>query len=76
MKVSTASKQLLAMLRDERPEHRISAMWVLRQIGWWQMINEVGQLDKADSNVRVRRYAIGVLQTVSDLLREQKKAAI
>jgi hypothetical protein len=75
MKVSTASKQLLAMLRDQRAEHRISAMWVLRQIGWWQMINEVGQMAKADSDVRVRRYALGVLQTVSALLREQKKAA-
>jgi len=74
MKVSTASKQLLGMLRDQRPEHRISAMWVLRQIGWWQMINEVGRLAKSDDNIRVRRYAIGVLKTVAELVREQKQA--
>jgi HEAT repeat protein len=75
MKVGTASKQLLTMLRDERPEHRISALWVLRQIGWWQLINEVGQLAKADGNMRVRRYALGVLKAVAELVREQKNAA-
>jgi HEAT repeat protein len=75
MKVGTASKQLLNMLRDERPEHRISALWVLRQIGWWQLVNEVGRLAKADGNMRVRRYALGVLKTVAELVREQKNAA-
>jgi hypothetical protein len=75
MKVSTASKQLLSMLRDERPEHRISALWVLRQIGWWQLVNEVGQLAKADQNIRVRRYALGVLKTVAEMVREQKGIA-
>ena len=75
MKVSSATPQLMAMLRDERPEHRISAMWTLRQIGWWQLLNEVGQIAKGDSNVRVRRYALGVLKTVAELVREQKKNA-
>jgi HEAT repeat protein len=75
MKVSTASKQLLGMLRDERPEHRISALWVLRQIGWWQLVNEVGRLAKEDGNMRVRRYALGVLKAVAELLREQKNVA-
>ncbi|HSU67467.1 MAG TPA: HEAT repeat domain-containing protein [Tepidisphaeraceae bacterium] len=75
MKVSTAGSQLMNMLRDERAEHRISALWALRQIGWWQLLNEVGRLAKDDSNLRVRRYALGVLKTVADLLREQKKDA-
>jgi HEAT repeat protein len=74
MKVSTAGKQLIGMLRDPRAEHRISALWVLRQIGWWQLINEVGRLAKSDDNVRVKRYALGVLKTVAELLKEQKKA--
>jgi len=30
MRVGTASPALLSMLRDERPEHRISAMWALK----------------------------------------------
>jgi len=75
LKVSTAGKQLIDMLRDSRAEHRISALWVLRQIGWWQLVNEVGRLAKSDDNVRVRRYALGVLKGVAELLKEQKKAS-
>ena len=50
------------MLRDQRSEHRISALWALRQIGWWQLINEVGRLAKEDANLRVRRYAMNPAQ--------------
>ena len=75
MKVGTAGNQLLLMLRDARPEHRVSALWALKQIGWWQLLNEVGRLARADDNVRVRRYALGVLKNVADLLKERKKAA-
>lgn len=75
MKVSTASHALLHMLRDERPDHRISALWALRQIGWWQMLNEVGKLAKQDSNLRVRRYALGVLRNVVDLVQAEKAKA-
>lgn len=75
MKVGMAGTQLLQMLRDTRAEHRVSALWALRQIGWWQLLNEVGRLAQADENVRVRRYALGVLKTVSELLKERNKAA-
>jgi HEAT repeat protein len=69
MKVATASTQLLAMLRDERPEHKISALWTLRQIGLWQLLAEVGRLAKEDQNLRVRRYALGVLRNVAESVR-------
>jgi len=72
MRVSNASSQLLSMLRDERPEHRISALWALRQIGWWQLLNEVAQIAKADANLRVRRYALAVIKTVAELVKEKK----
>src|SRR5690606_17875607 len=49
MRVSTASQQLLSMLQDDRAEHKISAMWALRQIGIWQLLQEVGRLAKEDS---------------------------
>jgi HEAT repeat protein len=75
MKVSTASTQLLYMLRDDRPDHRISALWALRQIGWWQLINEVGRLAKQDTNLRVRRYALGVLKTVAEMVAAAKASA-
>ncbi len=68
MKVRAAGQSLQLMLRDERPEHRISALWTLRQIGWWQLLNEVGRLAKEDANLRVRRYALGVLRAVAQTL--------
>ncbi len=66
-----AAGQLIQMLRDSRPEHRISALWTLRQIGWWQMLNEVGRLAKEDGNQKVRRYALGVLKGVAELAKSQ-----
>jgi HEAT repeat protein len=73
MKVRTASTQLLHMLRDQRPEHRISALWALRQIGWWQLLEEVGKLARLDESHRVRRYALGVLRNVAEVLQETKQ---
>jgi hypothetical protein len=67
MRVETVSGQLFTMLRDGRPEHRISAMWALRQVGWWQLLGEVGRLAKADENIRVRRYALNVLRNVAEM---------
>ena len=75
MKVSTASGQLLTMLRDDRPDHRVSALWALRQIGWWQLLGEVGRLAKSDANLRVRRYALGVLRGVAEMLQAERPAA-
>ena len=74
MKVSTASGQLLTMLRDPRAEHKISALWALRQIGFWQLLNEVGTIAKSDESLKVRRYALGVLRGVAELLQEQQGA--
>lgn len=75
MRVATASTQLLHMLRDDRPEHRISALWALRQIGWWALLNEVGNIARADTNLRVRRYALGVLRNAAELFNAAKGSA-
>lgn len=72
MKVGTATNQLLMMLADERPEHRISALWTLRQIGVWQMLSEVGRMAKGDTNLKVRRYAMGVLRGVAEMIQAEK----
>jgi HEAT repeat protein len=68
MSVSTASSQLLNMLRDQRSEHRISALWTLRQIGWYQLVHEVGRIAKEDENLRVRRYALGILRSIAEAI--------
>jgi HEAT repeats len=74
MKVGAASQQLAQMLTDARPEHRISALWTLRQIGWWNLLGEVGRLAKDDGNLKVRRYALAVLRNVAELARQQQAA--
>jgi HEAT repeat protein len=76
MRVSTVSTQLFTMLRDGRPEHRISAMWALRQVGWWQLLGEVGRLAKQDENIRVRRYAIGLLKGVAEAAQAKARARL
>jgi len=75
MKSGNVGPQLIEMLHDDRPEHRISAMWALRQIGWWQLLEEVGRLAKEDTNLRVRRYAVGVLKRVAEMMQTQKEKA-
>ena len=76
MRVGAASVQLLHMLRDPRPDHRVSALWALRQSGWWHLLNEVGRLAKQDENLRVRRFALGILKNVAETARAktQKEA--
>jgi HEAT repeat protein len=73
MRVGTVAAQLTGMLRDERPEHRISGLWALRQIGWWQLLSDVGRLAKDDGNLRVRRYALGILRSVVEMAEQRQK---
>jgi len=75
MKVGNVGPALSAMLQDPRPEHRISALWALKQMGWWKMLGDVGRMAKEDSNLRVRRYALGVLKGVADLVQASKGVA-
>lgn len=60
------------MLQDNRPEHRISAMWTIRQVGLWNLLNEVGRLAREDVNMRVRRYAMSVLRGVVEEMAGKK----
>jgi hypothetical protein len=66
---------LKAMLNDTRPEHRISAMWALKQTGWWALIGEVGRMAKSDGDLKVRHYALAVLRAASELIKEQRQKA-
>lgn len=72
LRVGIFGAALQAMLIDPRAEHRISAMWALKQTGWWNLIGEVGRMAKGDANMQVRRYALSVLKAVSDMVREQR----
>jgi len=72
MRVGHVGPALTAMLQDPRPEHRISAMWALKQMGWWKLLYEVGRIAKEDANLRVRRYAVTVLKGVADMVQSSK----
>jgi HEAT repeat protein len=72
MRVGNVGPALIAMLQDARPEHRISAMWALKQIGWWKLLNEVGRIAKSDPNLRARRYALAVLKGVAEMVQAQQ----
>jgi hypothetical protein len=74
MKVGTAKGALLHMLRDQRGEHRLSALWALRAVGLWEMIQEVGRMAREDANMRVRRYALGVIRTLAEFVQAQQQA--
>ena len=74
LRVMTVTQPLLSMLRDPRSEHRISAMWTLRQIGWWQLLGEVGRLARSDTDLRVRRYALGLLRGIAEMAQAAKAA--
>jgi HEAT repeat protein len=75
MKVGSINPQLLAMLQDPRAEHRISAMWALKAMGFWKLLREVGRLAKEDDNVKVRRYAVGILKGVAEMVHAAKAKA-
>jgi hypothetical protein len=65
MQVSLASPALVAMLRDPRSDHRVSGLWVLRQVGMWKILAEVARLARTDENLRVRRYAQAIIQSLA-----------
>ena len=73
MRMAAAAPHLIQMMQDERPEHRISGLWALREMGVWNMVNEVGKLAKADPNLRVRRYAMAVLRSVAEMIQGSRK---
>jgi HEAT repeats/HEAT repeat len=73
LQVGPAGVQLLAMLRDNRADHKISAMWALKAIGWWRLLDEVGRLAKEDGDVHVRKYAINLLRGVAEMARARQK---
>jgi hypothetical protein len=75
LRMNIFGASLQSMLIDARPEHRISAMWALKQSGWWNLIGEVGKMAKADPDLKVRRYALGVLKAASELIKEQRLKA-
>ena len=73
LRMDDVADALNQMLNDPRVEHRISALWAVRETGLWNMVGHVGQMAKSDPDGRVRQYAVNVLRAVSELLRVQQQ---
>jgi HEAT repeat protein len=67
-----ARLELLGMLQDARPMHRVSALWALRAVRSWDRLADVGRMARQDPDLAVRRYAIGVLKSAADQMRAEK----
>ena len=73
LRMDDVADALGQMLNDPRVEHRISALWAVRETGLWNLVGRVGQMVKGDPDGHVRQYALGVLRAVSDLIRVQQQ---
>ncbi len=73
LRMDDVADALSHMLNDPRVEHRISALWAVKETGLWNLVGHVGQMAKGDPDGNVRQYAVGVLRAVSELLRVQQQ---
>ena len=76
MKIDGATHHLQLMLGDPRAEHRISALWALKQVGLWALLNHVGAIAQRDDNLRVRRYAVAMLKSVIEQVNAANQAKV
>lgn len=74
MRVRAAGDALAHMLDDQRPDHRISAVWALRAMGFWRLLSEVARLARGDTDPRVRRYAQAALRHAAGIVRTPDSA--
>lgn len=70
LKVEAAAPHLMLMLRDNRPEHRISALWAARHVGVYKLLEEVVRLAKVEQDGKVRRYALASVRMVASKVKE------
>ena len=72
LRIDDVADALQHMLADPRTEHRVSALWAVRETGLWNLTGRVGQMAKSDPDAHVRQYALGVLRAVSELIGKQQ----
>jgi hypothetical protein len=56
------------MLNDSNPLHRLSALWVVNQLEFINVMRQVGVMARKDPNMRVRKRAAEMLTTLSSHL--------
>ncbi|HVS70036.1 MAG TPA: HEAT repeat domain-containing protein [Phycisphaerae bacterium] len=61
----TARECLMKMLVDQNPIHRMSALWVVQELQLLEMVRQVSAMARRDPNVRVRKRASMLLDTLA-----------
>jgi HEAT repeat protein len=73
--MSQAIGELARMLDDDQPTHRVSALWVVRQLELLGLVHKVAALAKADPQPDVRKRALGTIRRmIRDRRRDQSTA--
>lgn len=62
---ATARECLNRMLSDSNPLHRMSALWVVEQLNLLDVMRQVSNIARRDPNLRVRKRAAEMLETLS-----------
>ena len=69
----TARECLQRMLTDQNPLHRISALWVVQQLHLPGLFRQVSSLARRDPNVRVRKRAAEMVETLTGITPSEAK---
>ncbi|MEM1355476.1 MAG: HEAT repeat domain-containing protein [Planctomycetota bacterium] len=71
MRAQVALPALMRMLHDERADHRVSALWLIDDLGLMQLAKQVAELSITDRDERVKHRAGLVIQhLIQDLERQ------
>lgn len=71
LRAQDALPAVLRMLHDERADHRVSALWLIDDLGLMQLAKQVAELSISDHDPRVKQRAGRVIQhLITDLERQ------
>lgn len=74
MRFGDAIASLANMLNDERPMHRVSALWLVDHLGLHDMARHVAELAVEDSDANVRHRANQVVHRMIESMRSQSRS--
>jgi len=74
LRTQDALPALTSMLHDQRPEHRVSALWLIDEMGLLQLARQVAEISIADEDDRVKERAGHVIKQLIENLEQQAAA--
>lgn len=71
LRAKDALPALTTMLHDKRAEHRVSALWLIDELGLLQLARQVAEMSITDQDEQVKQRANQVIQHLIDELEHQ-----